>query len=61
MCMHEQHTCTICKDLYPCALPNWSCSTMNDDEDADLCPTCLDKIGQDMQIWIDTSKPEPMN
>lgn len=46
MCRQKFHTCR-CGNEYPCNSPNWVCPTLNRDEDANMCDSCLDNWAED--------------
>jgi hypothetical protein len=52
-----QHTCYCGKhyDCEYCSTPNhgWMCSTLNGDEDGNLCDECLHRIAEEMQAAFD--------
>ena len=43
--------------MYDCpqceAGAGWACSTVNDDEDGNMCDECLDKFAREYQEWYD--------
>lgn len=55
MCNIGKHLC-YCKTEYECNVPNWICSTINGDEDANMCDACLNKLAEEMQEWQDNYK-----
>lgn len=52
MCNKKYHTC-YCGKEYDCNYPNWSCSTVNDDEDRNMCDACLVKSSFEQQAYMD--------
>lgn len=55
MCRLAEHKC-YCGLIYNCDDPNWMCPTINSDEQANMCPSCLDKTASDMQKWFDDKR-----
>lgn len=53
MCDLMQHECIKCKVDYTCKDPNWLCPTVNDDEDRNMCPKCIDEFAEEYQKWYD--------
>lgn len=46
-----QHKCCVCSEDYDCTPCTenlkWTCSTVNGDEDALMCDSCLDEMAGD--------------
>lgn len=57
MCDMLKHKC-YCGTEYDCIDPNWLCPTNNDDEEANLCPTCLERQANEYEEWYYSQEPE---
>lgn len=44
MCYLREHMCKYCGREYACNEKNWICSTINGDEDRNMCPACKQKL-----------------
>ncbi len=53
MCYYKFHTCRFCHNQYECALPNWACPTIGNDEDANMCDNCLARLERELQSLSD--------
>lgn len=50
MCKLNEHKC-YCGVVYFCNDEDFVCPTLNEDEEANLCPECLDREHQKLLEW----------
>jgi hypothetical protein len=51
------HVCRTCRESYDCPFcpdQGWACSTLNDDEDANLCDWCMTWQAIEYQAYWDS-------
>ena len=57
MCYQKFHTCRYCNNQYPCDLDNYTCPTLNHDEDMDMCLACKKRL-EDKLSEIDLNETD---